>query len=74
MADGDIHTVPHERGWANEIEGSRGFSSTHKTKIAALKRGRELAILRKAEHLIHKRNGTIRERNSYGNDPVSRSG
>ena len=74
MAKGDVHTVPHRGGWANRLEGEPRMSSTHKTKIAAQKRGRELAILRKVEHLIHKRDGTIRERNSYGRDPASRPG
>jgi hypothetical protein len=74
MADGDVHTVPHRGGWANRVEGESRVASTHKTKIAAQKRGRELAILRKVEHLIHNRNGSIRERNSYGRDPASRPG
>jgi hypothetical protein len=33
-----------------------------------------MAIRRKVEHLVHKRDGTIGERNSYGNDPPSRPG
>ncbi len=74
MADGDIHTVPHRGGWANRVEGKLRISSTHKTKIAAQKRGREMAILRRVEHLIHNQNGSISERNSYGRDPASRSG
>ena len=74
MADGDIHTVPHRGGWANRVEGKLRISSTHKTKIAAQKRGREMAILRRVEHLIHNQNGSISERNSYGRDPAPRSG
>jgi hypothetical protein len=74
MADGDVHTVPHKKGWANRVEGKSRVSSTHETKIAAQKRGRDMAILRKVEHLIHNRDGSIGERNSYGNDPRSRPG
>lgn len=74
MAKGDVHTEPHGDGWANKVEGNMRVSSTHETKSAAQKRGRELAILRKVEHLIHKRDGTIGERNSYGNDPERRPG
>ena len=74
MIKGDVHTEPHEGGWANKIEGHSRVSSTHKTKSAAQSRGRELAILRKVEHLIHNQDGTISERNSYGNDPPSRPG
>jgi hypothetical protein len=54
------------------VEGRLRISSTHKTKIAAQKRGREMAILRKVEHLIHNQDGSIRERNSYRRDPASR--
>ena len=74
MAKGDVHTAPHGEGWTNKVEGKKRVSSANETKSAAYKRGRELAILRKVEHLIHKRDGTIGERNSYGNDPPSRSG
>lgn len=74
MASGDVHTELHKDGWANKIEGNERVSSTHETKIAAQKRGREMAILRKVEHLIHEGDGTIGERNSYGNDPPSRPG
>ena len=74
MAKGEVHTEPHGEGWANKAEGNMRVSSTHRTKSAAQKRGRELAILRKVEHLIHNRDGTIGERNSYGNDPPRRPG
>ncbi|WP_114376810.1 DUF2188 domain-containing protein [Elioraea thermophila] len=65
----NIHTVPSERGWANKEEGNPHPLSTHRTQSAAAERGRELARERAAEHLIHGRDGRIRERNSYGNDP-----
>jgi hypothetical protein len=72
MAEGDVHTEPRQGGWANKIEGNQRVSSTHETKIAAQKRGRDIAIVRKVEHFIHDRGGRIIERNSYGNDPPQR--
>ena len=72
MASGDVHTEPHGDGWANKVEGRERAASTHRTKVAALKRGRDLAILRRVKHLIHEQDGTIAERNSYGRDPASR--
>jgi len=72
MGEGDVHAIPHKDGWANEVEGKSRVSSTHETKIAAQKRGRELALVRKVEHFIHDLGGRIMERNSYGNDPRSR--
>ena len=72
MANGDIHTVPHERGWANRIEGGARVSSIHPTRTEAQRRGREMAFRRKVEHLIYNQRGSITERNSYGNDlPVA---
>jgi hypothetical protein len=71
MASGDVHTEPHGDGWANKVEGSERAASTHRTKVAAVKRGRDLAILRRVEHLIHEQDGAIAERNSYGGDPAS---
>jgi hypothetical protein len=36
--------------------------------------GREMVLRRKAEHLIHNKDGTIGERNSYASDPGRRKG
>jgi len=72
MAEGDVHTEPHEGGWATKIEGNQRVSSTHETKIAALKRGRDMAIIRQVEHFIHDRGGRIIRRNNYGNEPAQR--
>jgi hypothetical protein len=74
VAEGDIHTQPHGPRWANKIEGNPRVSNIHDTKKQAEREGREMAIRRKVEHLIHKQNGRIGERNSYGKDPPSRPG
>jgi hypothetical protein len=70
MADKkNIHTVPTEDGWANRREGGKRASSTHDTKAEAQAAGRAAAQKDGVEHLIHKKDGTIGDRNSYGNDP-----
>ena len=74
MAKGDVHTVPHGPSWANELEGDPGPINIHDTKQQAVREGRELARQREVEHLIHNQDGTIGERNIYGNDPASRPG
>lgn len=74
MADGYVHTVPYAGAWANQIEGENSVRSTHRTKEEAVAAGRQLAIAGKTEHVIHNLDGTIAERNSYGNDPASRPG
>jgi hypothetical protein len=45
------------------------MSSTHQTQKAAITKGRELAKQEHIELVIHGRNGKIRDKDSYGNDP-----
>ena len=70
MAGKNVHQVKHGSGWVNRKEGTNQVSSTHRTQQAAIDRGRQMAKQEKSEHLIHGRNGQIRERNTYtGEDP-----
>jgi hypothetical protein len=69
-----IHTVPHGDGWANRREGSRRVSRTFGTQREAIAAGREAARRDRTEHVVHGRDGRIRERNSYGNDPYPPKG
>jgi hypothetical protein len=64
-----VHTVPNPdgKGWVNEVGGST--ITNHRTQETASEVGRREAIRRETEHFIHNREGRIRERNSYGNDP-----
>lgn len=63
------HVVPHDNGWAVRSAGSRRSSSIHSTQGEAISAGREIARNQKSELFIHGRDGKIRERDSYGNDP-----
>lgn len=64
-----------EDGWANTIEGQDGaLPGTFETKEAAVAAGRDGAIRRKTEHVIHDSDCTIAERNSDGSDPSDRPG
>jgi hypothetical protein len=65
-----IHTVPDgQGGWINRTEGSeRGFGRADR-KVDAEAIGRESAQRRSTEHISHRKDGTIGERRSYGNDP-----
>ena len=74
MARGWIHTVYRDGRWFNEVEGGERASSSHDTKAEAVARGRELAQNSKTEHVIHNQDGSIAERNSYGNDPYPPAG
>jgi len=64
-----LHVVPHQDGWAVEREGGQRASSVHRTQAEAAARGREQARNDETEFLLHGRDGQIRERDSYGNDP-----
>lgn len=46
-----------------------GVSSIHETQTPAIDRARDTAHNQQGELLIHGRNGQLRERYSYGNDP-----
>ena len=63
------HIVPHAEGWAVKSEGSSRASRVFETQQEAIARGREIAINQQSELFIHNRQGQIRERNTYGNDP-----
>jgi hypothetical protein len=75
MADGFVHTVHKDGNWVNEIEGDEGtLAGSHSTKDDAVAAGRQEAMRRKTEHVIHNQDGTFGERNSYGGDLPDRPG
>lgn len=65
----DVHTVPNKngKGWVNKVDGEE--VSKHRLKRTATEKGRDVAKKNSSEHRIHKKDGTIGESNSYGNDP-----
>lgn len=71
-----VHTVPDSQNhqWNNIDTATKSVLSSSKTKEEAVKKGREFAIERKTEHVIHKKNGQIQDKNSYGNDPSNIKG
>lgn len=67
---GGVHTVPAEGtrpGWWNKVDGK--VLSRHRVKYEAVEAGREIAKRLGVEHSIHREDGAITEKNSYGNDP-----
>jgi|688.fasta_scaffold51129_6 hypothetical protein len=70
MSRKTIHTTPHPNGgWQNKIGGNQKASNISPTKKEALSKGKEIAINKKLEHVIHNLNGVVSNSNSYGNDP-----
>ena len=68
------HVVPHGDNWAVRGEGNQRVTSVHDLQREAIDAAREIAMNQRSEMLIHGRNGQIRERNSYGNDPYPPEG
>jgi len=68
VAKTNIWTVPHGGGWGNRREDGTRVAKIFKTKAEAVGAGRRTATREKVEHVILNRDGTIGERNSYGND------
>lgn len=66
---GEVHTLPRllGSGWFNIRDGR--VVSKHRFKYTAVARGRQIAREAKVEHAIHRRDGRITAKNSYGNDP-----
>lgn len=72
MTRKEVHTVPDGKGWKNTVNGKT--VSRHRLKRTAKEAGRKQAKSDRAEHVIHKRDGTFGESNSYGNDPYPPKG
>ena len=69
---GGVHTVPapeEATGWWNKKDGE--VLSRHTDKEAAIEAGRAIARTLRVEHSIHRLDGAITEKNSYGSDPRS---
>jgi hypothetical protein len=70
MAKKSNHVVPSSLGWSVRKSGSQKASRIFDTKDKAVQYGRMLSKGEKTELYIHKSNGMIQDRNSYGNDPI----
>lgn len=65
-----IHVVPNpDGGWSSKREGASRASGHFDTQKEAIEAARETARRDKTELSIHGKDGRIREKDSYGNDP-----
>jgi hypothetical protein len=64
----NVHVIPSGGGWDVKVEGTGKASHFH-TQNEAIKAGRILARGNHSEHILHGRDGRIRQRDSYGRDP-----
>lgn len=68
------HVVPHNGDWAVRGEGNQKVTSTHRTQEEARQAAKSIAINQRSEVVIHRPNGQIRDKDSYGNDPYPPKG
>ncbi len=68
------HVVKHKNGWAVKTSGSKKATKVTSKQSDAIKIATKIAKNNNSEMLIHGRDGQIRERNSYGNDPFPPKG
>jgi hypothetical protein len=68
MAGKNQHVVPHGKDWAVRGANNERATSIHETQTEAERAAREIAIRQRSEVVIHRRDGRIRDKNSYGND------
>jgi hypothetical protein len=59
------HVVPYEGDWAVRREGNKRITSKHRKQSTAIRKATSLAKKRKADVIIHRADGTIRDRINY---------
>ena len=74
MPRGNVRTIPDPdgEGWVNEVDGR--VQTRHRMKDVAIQEGRRIAKNNRAEHVIHNKDGTSAQKNSYGPDPYPPKG
>lgn len=65
------HVVPKSGGgWSVKNSGASRASRNFDTQAEAVQYGKAAAKKDHAELYIHRKDGTIQNKNSYGNDPI----
>ena len=59
------HVVPYEGDWAVRGEGNERVTEVFDTQEDAIERAREIAINYRSAVVIHRKDGTIRDRMNY---------
>lgn len=62
------HVVPYEDGWAVRREGNQRITSKHRKQSTAIRKAKTIAKRKKADVVIHRESGGIRDRISYRED------
>ena len=59
------HVVPYKEAWAVRREGNKRITSKHRKQSTAIRKAKILARKYKADVIIHRASGGIRDRISY---------
>ena len=71
----DQHVTPHpDGGWQVKGAGNSKATLITDTQQQAIDRAREISKNQESELVIHKKDGTIRDKDSHGNDPFPPKG
>lgn len=65
----DQHVVPAGDGWGVRGAGNSRLTSQHSTQEQARQAAVSIAKNQQSDVVIHNRQGQIRDKDSYGNDP-----
>ena len=68
------HVVPNGEKWSVRRAGASRASGTYTTQQEAIEKARTIARNQGTELYVHGRDGRIRERSSFGNDPFPPEG
>lgn len=68
------HVVPHNGNWEVRSAGNERVTRQTRTQAEAINVARGITINQGSEMLIHRQDGRIRERNTYGEDPNPQRG
>lgn len=66
--------VPHQYGWAVKGAGNQRATSAHDTQQHAIDAARNIARNQQSKLVIHRLDGCIRDKDSYGYDPFPLKG
>lgn len=59
------HVVPYEGDWAVRREGNKRITSKHRKQSTAIRKAKSIAKKHKADVIIHRADGTIRDRINF---------
>ncbi|MGI9174748.1 MAG: DUF2188 domain-containing protein [Rhodothermales bacterium] len=69
MSKNTQHVVRSPDGWSVKKGGAKRASKTFKTQQEAISYGKKISKNQGAELYIHRKDGMIRKKSSYGKDP-----